>query len=265
MPFVTVGPDRFHYVERGSGRPLLLVHGFPLDYTMWTNQLEVLSQHCRLIAPDLRGFGRSVATDETVTMEQYADDLAALLDALSIREPVIFCGLSMGGYIAWQFWQRHQARLASLILCDTRAEPDSLEAAHGRLVTAEKVLSQGPQVLVDSLLGKLFAEETVKTNPEVIEATKEVILATSPQGIAAGLRGMAARPDMTSALPSIQLPTLVLCGEHDAITKSAEMRRMAEAISNAQFVEIPKAGHMSPLEQPHPVNSAILDFLRSGR
>jgi 3-oxoadipate enol-lactonase len=82
MPFLTAGPDRFHYVERGSGRPLLLVHGFPLDYTMWTNQLDVLSRHCRLIAPDLRGFGRSVATDETVTMEQYADDLAALLDAL---------------------------------------------------------------------------------------------------------------------------------------------------------------------------------------
>jgi 3-oxoadipate enol-lactonase len=262
MPFLTVGADRFHYVERGSGRPLLLVHGFPLDHTMWSKQLETLSSHCRLIAPDLRGFGRSAVTDGTVTMEQYADDLAGLLDGLGIREPVIFCGLSMGGYIAWQFWQRHQARLASLILCDTRAEADNPEAARGRLAVAEKVLSQGPTVLVESFLGKLFAEETLNSNREVVEAMKKVIMATSPQGIAAGLRGMAERPDMTSALAQLDVPVLAVCGEHDVITKSAEMRRMAAAILHAQFFEIPKAGHMSPLEQPNSVNSAIVDFLK---
>ncbi len=106
-------------IERGSGPPLLLVHGFPLDHQMWRGQIDELAEDFRVIAPDLRGFGASDATEGTVTMQQFADDLANLLDQLSVQQPVRLCGLSMGGYIAWQFWRRHGDRLSHLILCDT--------------------------------------------------------------------------------------------------------------------------------------------------
>ena len=263
MPYAIVGKMRFHYVESGSGRPLLLVHGFPLDHTMWAGQLEALSRHFRCIAVDLRGFGRSDVTDGSVTMEQHADDLAEILDTIGIREPVLFCGLSMGGYVAWQFWMRHAKRLAALILCDTRAAADTPEAAQGRLKMADKVLAQGPQELVDTMVPKLFAEETIRTQPAIVEATKNVILATPPAGIAAALRGMAQRMDFTGELAKINFPTLAICGEQDVISKSAEMRELIKSMPQAQFVEVPHAGHMSPLEQPKLVNSAIEQFLAS--
>jgi pimeloyl-ACP methyl ester carboxylesterase len=229
---------------------------------MWAGQLDALSRSWRVIAPDLRGFGRSDVTSGTVTTEQFADDLAALLDVLAIRESIVFAGLSMGGYIAWQFWQRHVARLGALILCDTRAAADTPETARGRLVSAEQVLSQGLQGLADTMLGKMFAEETVRTQPDIVAATRRVMLGTSPEGVAAALRGMAARPDMTSVLSRINVPTLLMCGEHDIISPSSEMRGIAAAIPNARFIEIPHAGHLSPLEQPQFVNSAIQKEVR---
>src|SRR5438477_10780764 len=133
MPLLEVQNVRFNVIDRGRGTPLVLVHGYPLDHSMWQGQIEGLSDMCRVIAPDLRGFGKSSVTPGVVTMEQMADDVAALLDELSITERIIFCGLSMGGYVAWQFAFRHRPRLAKLILCDTRAVADSLEVASGRL------------------------------------------------------------------------------------------------------------------------------------
>src|SRR5438067_1036671 len=114
MSFVQVGDVRLNVFERGSGAPLLLVHGFPLDHSMWSGQIDGLAANCRVIAPDLRGFGSSDVTPGMVTMEQMADDLAGLLDALTIKQPIAFCGLSMGGYVAWQFALRHRSRLAKL-------------------------------------------------------------------------------------------------------------------------------------------------------
>jgi pimeloyl-ACP methyl ester carboxylesterase len=157
MPKVRVSEIELNVVERGNGTPLVLVHGFPLDHSMWRGQLEGLADICRVIAPDLRGFGQSSVTPGKIAMEQYADDMAALLDALGISQPVVFCGLSMGGYVAWQFALRHRARLAKLVLCDTRSIADSAEAAAGRQKTAERVLAEGPQVVAEAMLPKLFA------------------------------------------------------------------------------------------------------------
>src|SRR5688500_5812427 len=128
MPIISIGSSSFHVLEQGRGQLLLLVHGFPLDHTMWRAQVSDLAQDHRVIAPDLRGFGQSspiTADDAVVTMAQYADDLAALLCALNINEPVTFCGFSMGGYIAWQFAARHANQLGRLILCDTKAAADT--------------------------------------------------------------------------------------------------------------------------------------------
>jgi 3-oxoadipate enol-lactonase len=302
MARIRVADVELNVVERGRGIPLLLVHGFPLDHTMWSGQIDALSDACRVIAPDLRGFGASDVTTGTVTMERLADDLAGLLDALEIAEPVALCGLSMGGYVAWQFWQRHRSRLARLILCDTRAAADPPETAHVRRESAERVLTDGPGFLADGMIDKLFApktglapghgrpvpvplseqpqfpktglapghgrpvpvplsEEAPNYRAEIIEATRRTILNTVPAGIAAVLRGMAQRADVTGLLPEIDVPTLVVCGQHDAISTVEEMRGIATRIPAARFVEVPDAGHMAPLENPDIVNEAIRSFL----
>jgi 3-oxoadipate enol-lactonase len=262
MARIKVNDVKLNVVERGSGTPLLLAHGFPLDHSMWRGQLDGLSDTCRVIAPDLRGFGQSSITPGTVTMEQMADDLAALLDALKIAEPVVFCGLSMGGYVAWQFALRHRARLAKLLLCDTRAVADSGEAAAGRRKMAERVLTEGAQVVADAMLPKLFAPESdIRERPWVTE-TRQVILRSQPAGIAAALLGMAERPDVTQQLSQIDAPSLVICGQHDGIAPPAEMRQIAEKLADGSYVEIANAGHMAPLEQPAAVNAAIRAFLR---
>jgi len=277
---LSVCGTELHYVDRGQGRPVLFVHGFPLDHTMWAEQIDAISQQCRVIAPDLRGFGRSGKGDRSnlperpegccaqigpvpfaATMEQFADDLAALLDALGISEPVVYCGLSMGGYIAFQFWRKYAERLRGLVLCDTRAAADSPEAAAARHVMADRVLAEGPRPLVEMMLPRLFGETTRQERPEVVEGLRRVMMANSPRGIAAAAHGMAARPDMTAALKEIRCPTLVVVGEDDVISPPAEMRGIAQAIPGAKFVEIPAAGHMSPLENPAAVNAAIIEFL----
>jgi pimeloyl-ACP methyl ester carboxylesterase len=253
-----------HFVEAGRGSPLLLVHGFPLDHSMWTGQIEPLSRQCRVIAPDLPGFGKSAGNSDGVsTMGQFADDLAQLLDELGIDEPITFCGLSMGGYIAWQFWKRHADRLSRLILCDTRAAADTEEMARGRRLAAGRVLDEGLTEFIDAMVPKLFAEETVRDNPAIVEATLQVMRTTAPKSVAAALRGMAEREDMSSELSKIEVPALVICGEHDAISHSDEMRTIAAAMPNANFFEVAGAGHMSPLEQPDRVNAAIIEFLAS--
>jgi pimeloyl-ACP methyl ester carboxylesterase len=264
MPIVRVrvGDIELSVLDEGRGRPVLFVHGFPLDHTMWREQLAALSGAYRVIAPDLRGFGGSGVTPGKVTMEHFADDLAGLLDALDVSEPVVLCGLSMGGYIAFQFWRKYATRLRALVLCDTKAAPDSAEAAAQRLKLAELVLRTGVAVLSDSMLPKLFDQQTIFHRREVVESIQAVVLGSNAQGVAAAQRGMAERPDMRADLGRIAVPTLVIVGESDAISPEAEMREIAAAIPDAKLVVVPAAGHMSPLEQPEEVNPELLEFLR---
>ena len=249
------------YLDRGSGPVVLLVHGFPLDHGMWAGQIDALAARYRVIAPDLRGFGQSSGQDQKTTMQQFADDLAGLLDALGIHETVHLCALSMGGYIAWQFWKLHGNRLASLILCDTRAASDTPEGAQGRLALADTVLSDGSLPVADSMLPKLFAPQSLESEALYVTATQGVMASTRPTTIAAALRGMAERPDMTAELPNIGLPALLLCGEHDVISPADEMRTVAAAMPDSRFHIIYGAGHMAPLERPERVNHLILEFL----
>lgn len=247
--------------DAGDGSPILFVHGFPLDHTMWREQVADLSRDFRCIVPDLRGFGQSTVTEGKVTMEQFADDLAALLDALAIAEPVVLCGLSMGGYIAWQFVRRHAARLKTLILCDTRAAPDSPEAAANRLKLADDVVPLGPELVVKSMLPRLITPGFKVRELSWIEEVRQVMLATNSHGIAAASRGMAERADARPWLATIECPALVLVGEQDAISPPAEMSEIASTLPRATFRVIPDAGHLAPLENPQPVNEAIRTFL----
>lgn len=258
---VSLGDMHLNVVEQGSGRPLLLVHGFPLDHSMWSGQIDELAKDYRVIAPDLRGFGLSEVTSGTVTMQRFADDLAQLLDALGVKEPVAFCGLSMGGYIGWQFFARHRNKLSALIIADSRAVADNEKAAAGRKETADKVEKEGAKVVADAMLPKLFPAGEIDRGAPFVKATQAVMLAAPPAGVAAALRGMAERPDFTGELPKIDVPTLIICGEEDAIAPAAEMQAIAKSIPGAKYVGISGAGHMAPLEKPAEVNAAIRQFL----
>lgn len=256
-----LGGAKIEVDDRGRGLPVLFVHGFPLDHSMWQAQIDELSQNYRTIAPDLRGFGASSPSSGTVTMRQFADDLVALLDGLKVTEPAVLCGLSMGGYVAWQFWRHHANRLRALVLCDTKASADTEEAAAGRHKLAAAVIATGHGAARDAMLPKLFAKRTPEEKPELIERTKSMIARAQPESIAAALRGMAERPDATPWLSEIRVPTLVVVGAEDAITTLDEMRGMASQIAGAELVVVPDAGHMAPLERPDIVTPAIANFL----
>jgi 3-oxoadipate enol-lactonase len=240
-----------------------LVHGFPLDHSMWHGQIDGLARHRRVIAPDLRGFGRSsgVEPGSVTSMDQFADDLALLLDAMGVDEPVVYCGLSMGGYIAWPFVRKHRRRLGGLILCDTRCESDAPAAAAARLENARRVMEEGSGVLAGTMLPKLFAARTLAARPELVAGIRAVIEAAPPAGVAAALRGMARRPDATAWLSEIDCPTLVVVGAEDALTTPEQMRAIAARIPQAQIVEIHDAGHIAPYEQPNAFNAAVEAFL----
>jgi len=261
MPTVTVNNVSLSYEDAGRGVPLLFVHGFPLDHAMWQEQIAALSGQFRVIAPDLRGFGRSGVTAGVVTMEQMADDLAALLEAVAIREPIVLCGLSMGGYVALEFWRKCAGRLKAFILCDTRAAADTPEGAANRLAIADRVLREGPRPLVDSMLPKLFSPRTRGDRPQVVEQMERVMMAAAPQGIAAAARGMAERRDFTAELKNVRCPTLAVVGADDALSPPAEMQGLAAAIPAAQFCVVPAAGHLAPYEQPAAFNAAIASFI----
>lgn len=250
-------------LDEGIGSPLLFVHGFPLDHRMWKHQIKEFAQSYRVLAPDLRGFGKSssVADDTTLTMREFADDLAELLSSLEIDEPVCLIGLSMGGYVAFQFCTHHRDRLSSLVLCDTRAIADSDEARETRFKTAQVVLEAGSKPLAEAMSSKLFAPHV---SDRVLADVKTMIEEASPAGIAATSRGMAERPDVTGQLGEIGLPTLVVVGEYDAISSPEEMRQVADRIPAAEFAVIPDAGHMSPMENPKTFNRLLSKFLDRG-
>ena len=249
--------------EAGHGQPLLCVHGFPLDHSMWSMQLGDLSDEFRVITPDLRGFGASsMVDDDVLTMERMANDLNDLLDRLAVDQPTVLCGLSMGGYIAWHYWRQHRDRLTALILCDTRAAADLPQVATARHYLAERVLREGTRQASQEMVQKLFAPSSRDARQPFVNDMLHVMTRTAPETIAAALRGMAQRPDVTGWLADIQCPVLVLCGEHDQMTTSEEMRDMAAAIPCAEFQCIPEAGHLAPLENPQTVNDAIRRFMR---
>ena len=248
--------------DQGGGTPVVLVHGFPLNQTMWQAQLTTLSDAYRVLVPDLRGFGQSSCTTDLLTMENFADDLAGMLDELQISEPIVLGGLSMGGYVAFAFWRKYAARVKGLILCNTRAAADTPEAAAGRRATAAKVLQHGTAELVSGMSAKLLSS----SNPrhEGLTATLITMMQTAPAAtVSAALLGMAQRPDSRPLLASIDVPTLVISGQDDAIIPAAEMRDMSAALPASTYVELAEAGHMTPMEQPDQFNQTLLQFLQN--
>jgi 3-oxoadipate enol-lactonase len=256
---LSVNGVRLAVEQRGTGPAVLFVHGFPLDRTIWQHQLDSLTGY-RRIAPDLRGMGQSDAPDLGYSMSTYAEDLAGILDAIGEGQ-VVLCGLSLGGYVAFEFLRRWRERVRGLILVDTRAEADSAEGRRARDTLIGRVREQGPLAAAEAMLPRFF---TPQVSPEIIEQVRTMILRTPVSGIVGALSAMRERPDSTALLETLTgIPTLVVVGAEDVITPPPIAQAMANAIPGARLMEIPGSGHLPCVEQPVPTTRAILKFLQS--
>ena len=260
MNFARINDIQLAYTDAGAGRPIVLIHGYPFNRALWTEQLTALGHSHRVVAPDLRGFGDSDASHDTSTMNRLAADVAELMDHLEIPRATI-AGLSMGGYVALAFYKQFASRVRALVLADTRAQADTEEAKQTRAQQAEKALSEGMAGIADAMLPKLLTPETVSKRPEIVKFVRDMMLLTKPEGAAAALRGMAEREDQTDLLPKITVPTLILVGAEDAITPVADSEKMHQAIKTSQLVVLDHAGHVSNLERTQEFNDALVQFL----
>ena len=248
-----------HVCEKEDAATIVFVHGFPLDHSMWRGQLPLLD-HASLLMPDLPGFGKSDPVAGDMTMRGLADDVANLLKELDISKAV-FCGLSMGGYIGWEFVINHREMLDGLICCNTRAAADDELTARARHVAAQQVLKDGTDPVAAAMREKLFSKESLRSQNELVNGMTDIIRQASPAAVAAAQRAMAVRSDHSGNLPSIDVPTLVVAGADDVITPADDMREMSLLIGEASFVEIAEAGHLSPSEKPEVFNSAVTHWL----
>jgi pimeloyl-ACP methyl ester carboxylesterase len=251
--------DSLPYTDRGRGEPLVLLHGFPLDRRMWDAQVEQLSDHHRVIAPDLRGFGRSPRHDP-FTIESLADDIHLFLEQLG-AVPCVLAGLSMGGYVALAYAKKYQPDLRGLVLVDTKASADTVEGKQGREKMIELVRLSGAKAVAEQMLPKMLAPGTLQNRPEVVKSVRTMMESCSAETIEHALGAMRDRPDRTGELPSLKVPALVIVGDADAITPPDVAEAMAKAIPNAKLETIRGAGHMAPMEQPEQVNQAIERFV----
>src|SRR5258706_5525777 len=251
------------YDDHGIGQPILFLHAFPLNRSMWEGEITALLQEerYRLVALDWRGFGESDVSTDVSTMEMFADDVATLMDALGIQNAIL-CGLSMGGYAAFAFLRKYPQRVAGLILADTRPGADTPEAQANRENVAQIAETQGTGAIADLQVPRLISEYTRRHHPEVETRVRQLIDEATPQGIAADSRAMAQRADSTELLGGITCPTLVIVGEQDALIPPAVTQDYASRIPGAQFAVIPQAGHLSNLEQPEAFLQAMGGFWR---
>ena len=249
--------------DGGKGEPLVFLHGFPFDQRLYRSSSQPLTDSYRVIIPDLPGFGESRFRPGFVPnrfeMSEYADGLAELLDKLGESKALV-CGLSMGGYIAMQFFRRHLDRLSGLIFCDTRSTPDSPVASKKRSLLADSVYQTGVRPLAAQMIPSLLSPTTLSSNQEIVIFLTEMISEQDPSGVAAAARGMAVRDDSTAYLKEITVPTLFLAGEHDQISPPQVMREMAEAVADSEFLTVPDSGHLPPLENPAFFTKAVRRF-----
>lgn len=249
------------YDEAGSGMPLLLLHGFPHDRTLWEAQLAAPPRAARMLALDLPGFGES-ASAEVPSIEHWADWVAEALDALRVERAVV-AGLSMGGYLAFALWRRHPQRVAGLVLADTRAGADTIEGQEKRVAMQSQVLKEGPAAIAQAMLPGMVGKTTRAERPRAVEYLDAMMRRASVAAIHDALEAMRTRRDSTPTLPTITVPTLVICGDEDVLTPVKESHAMHAAIPDAQLAVIPGAGHASCVEHPAAFNAVLSGWLQA--
>lgn len=243
-----------------ENQPVIFVHGFPYDSTMWKNQYEYLSDNYYCVVYDIRGLGKSVVGDGQFTMEMFVEDLFAVIEKLALMKPVV-CGLSMGGYITLRALQKNQQVFSAAVLTDTHPFADDNNGKLKRSNAIKKINEEGLAAYVDSFVPGTFSEKTRATKPEYFTKTLERCKSNNPVGVKGAQIAMLSRLSTDEFLPEIQIPTLVLVGEEDALTPPEVMQKMADKIPDSRFAVIPNAGHMSPLENPTGFNKHLERFL----
>jgi 3-oxoadipate enol-lactonase len=247
------------YDDVGSGMPLLFVHAFPLNRTMWAPQVSALVERCRCVAADLRGFGDSSVVPP-YSMEQYADDLAHLLDQLHI-DKVVLVGCSMGGYVSFAFWRRHRSRVRALVLADTRAGADTEDTVARRRKLIDMARAEGPTGVANAQIPSLIGKTTRERNPDTFDAVHRMIAQARTEGIVGAIEAMMLRPDSVPTLETIDVPTLIVVGEEDVPTPVKESRAMHEKIPGSRLEIVAQTGHLCNLERPAAFNHLLTEFL----
>lgn len=262
MPRITLQATQIEiaYTDAGAGPVVLLLHAFPLDSSMWREQVSDLDDHHRIIAPDFPGFGGS-GISGGLSIDGAADLLGEFLDHLGINERVVVAGLSMGGYVALAFSRRLPQRLRALILADTKAEPDDDAAKAGREKMIQLATNEGSGAVIDQLLPKLLGPTTTSNRPDVVRTVRELAARQKPEGVVAALKALRDRPDASEGLAHVSVPTLVLVGDQDAITPLANAKTLADKIPNAKLATVAGAGHLSNLENSPMFTAVVRDFL----
>lgn len=246
--------------EYGSGPPLVLLHPFPTNHKFWQPLLPYLVSRYRVLTPDLRGSGESNAGDGAATMAKHADDLERVCAAAGINKAV-FAGLSIGGYVLFEFWRKHPERAAALVFADTRATPETPESRANRLKSIADVQLHGPAPFVEGMAPKLLGETTRRNRPDVARAALAIMNESTVPGIAALQQGMAERPDSLPTLKTITVPTLIVVGEEDTLTPVADAEQLQQGIAGSKLVKVPAAGHLSAFEQPEAWGKQLRAFL----
>jgi 3-oxoadipate enol-lactonase len=260
---IEIGTRGVAYDDAGEGRPVLFVHGFPHHRKLWAPQLRALAGHSRAIAVDLPGFGES-DMPERFSIDAWADGLSRFLDALSIDRAVIV-GLSMGGYVGFAFWRLHRDRVLALALADTRAGADTEEGKAKRRETIELARREGPTAVARAMLPGMVGKSTREREPSVVATMRAMLESASVDSIVGASEAMIARADSTPLLPTIDVPTLIICGEEDVLTPPKESRAMHAAIPGSRLEIIPSAGHVSNVERPAAFNQVLMEFVAGMR
>ncbi len=248
------------YDSGGDKNPIIFVHGFPYDHTMWDRQAEYFKNDYRVITYDIRGLGNSEAGDGQYTMESFVDDLTDIVRELNLRKPVL-CGLSMGGYLSFRAIEREPDLFGALVLCDTKPNADDNGAKIKRSAGIKLITKEGVGKFVDGFVPNTFAEDS--KSMEIYNTTLQKCRKQNPIGVKGALIAMLSRVDSTEAIKEFDLPVLSICGENDALTPPKVMKEFTTQIRGAKFVEIPKAGHMTPIEAPDLFNEVLSDFLNN--
>jgi 3-oxoadipate enol-lactonase len=262
MERITSGDAEIVYEILGDGGPVVLLHPFPANHEFWRPATQALISHHRLILPDLRGHGESGVGDGPARMEKHAEDIARILDHAKVgRVPIV--GVSIGGYIFFEFWRRYRDRVAAVVLCNTKAQADTPEAKANRLQAATDVLEHGTEAFFESMIPRLLGKTMRETRPDLVDGALAMMRRMSAEDVAQVQRGMAERPDSIPTLKTINIPTLLLTGDEDILTGPPEAELMRSNIASSKMKIITRAGHFAPWEQPEEVGKILRQFLDS--
>ncbi len=249
------------FIKGAEGRtPIIFIHGFPFNHLMWADQVSKFSSDYLCVTYDVRGLGESDPGDGQYTIESFVDDLEMVISEMKLNRPIL-CGFSMGGYISLRAVERMELMFSGLILCDTKSSSDTNEGKINRASGIKKINVDGVKKYVGDFISNCFCEYSLENKKGLVKQSISASEYFSPLGIKGCLLAMAGRTDTTEYLSKITIPVLVLCGEEDNLTPPDVMMGMSDKIHNSEFYTIPKAGHLSPMENPDTVNKRIENFL----